>query len=103
MYVVYNTYDNLVKIKVSDFYRGVKRPFRFEGATSVQLELPSIPQTISSGIDWSIGDGVVEMDLGAAGLTPGTYPARLVVFDPLHPNGQSLVHEDVHRFQLRVV
>lgn len=103
MEIVYNGYDNPNRVRISVLESGLKLPMDLSGATSVVLELPDIPQTISTGIDFSIGDGIVEMSLGDAGIPVGNHRARLVAIDPLHPDGQVLVHEDIHRFRLKVV
>ncbi len=37
--------------------------------------------------DWSVGGGVLRLDLGAEGLAKGDYTARLFIFDASNPAG----------------
>lgn len=103
MQVVYNGYDNDIKIRVSEVAQGIKRSFDFTAVSSVQLQLPDIPMVISSGIDFSEGNGVLRLSLGDDNIPVGKHKARLVVYDAQHPSGQVLIHEDVHNFWLRAV
>jgi len=101
--ITYNGYDNVIEIKVSDYYLGVKRAYDFSTATAIEIILPDIPQTVTAGIDSSVGSGVLRLSLGAAGIPVGTHKARLVAKDATHPNGQILAHEEVHNFRLQVL
>jgi hypothetical protein len=103
MEIVYNGFDNEVRVKVSEAVNGVIAPFDFSGATSLELYIPDLDQTITSGIDWSHGGGVVSFELGQQNIPIGNHRLRLTVFDPLHPNGQILLHELIHDFRLRVI
>lgn len=44
-------------------------------------------------IDWSLGGGKIELNLGGVDVTAGSYRARLVVFGPNFPDGYVLTHE----------
>lgn len=93
MEIVYDGFDNQNTIRVSEVVNGVATPFDFTGVTSLELYLPGLDQTITTGIQAGNSDGVVTFTLGSQSLPKGSYLARLVAFDPLHPNGQILVHE----------
>lgn len=103
MELVYSGFDNEVRIKVGEGVNGSIAPFDFSGATSLELYVAELDQTITTGIDWSIGGGVVSFELGQQNIPVGNYRLRLTVFDPLHPNGQILLHELIHDFRLRVI
>lgn len=103
MNIVFSGYDNGVRVRISEIVEGFKEPLDFEGASSVELYLPDLDITIDSGIDFSEGGGVLTMQLGHASVPKGRHSARLLVYDPLHPNGQVLVHEHVHKFEILVV
>lgn len=103
MEIVYNGYDNEIKLRFSEIVAGIKRFVDFSGATSVELVLPDIPQTVTSDIDWSHGKGVVTFKLGDDGLPLGDHRARVVINDVLHPNGQILIHEDSGALKIKVV
>lgn len=102
MELVYNGFDNENVLRIKELSGGSTAPFDFSGASSIELYIPALDMTIDSGIDWGDGDGVVKFTLGGSAIPEGTYYGRLVVFDPLHPNGQILVHELSKTLQLRV-
>lgn len=103
MEIVYNGYDNKITLQISQVVNNVSEHLDFSGVDSMELLLPDSDQTITTGIDWSAGNGVVRFNLGDAGLTKGHHPARLIAFDPLHPDGQVILHETVHNFVLWVL
>lgn len=45
-------------------------------------------------IDYSLGSGQIQFNFQDESVVPGNYKARLVVYDPAHPDGQVLFHED---------
>lgn len=102
MEIVYNGYDNEIRLKVSELVQGSLSPFDFTGATSVELVLPELNRTITNGIGFSEGNGVLTLALGDASIPTGRWKARIVVFDPLHADGQIVVHEEIHRLRLYV-
>lgn len=67
-------------------------------ATRFLLTIPSIPLEIDTDTDATAitGDaaGLVTLDINDASVTEGEYYARLRAFDPQHPIGQILIHED---------
>lgn len=56
------------------------------GATAVVVDSDVQPDALS----WQT-PGKLMLKLGSVGLTPARYAARLIVFDPTHPNGQVLI------------
>lgn len=102
MEIVYNGFDNQNTVRISEMVNGVITPFDFTGVTSLELYIPQLNTTISSGVQGGNSDGVVTFTLGDKNLTKGVYLARLVAFDPLHPNGQILVHELSGALRFRV-
>lgn len=56
----------------------------------------------STLIDWSAGDGVVRLALGALALPVGLHAATLVAYDALHANGQVLAHPSLSDAQLLI-
>lgn len=103
MHVVFNGYDNPIKLKLSERVLNGIEPLDLSGASSVSLILPDLSTTISSGITFNAGNGIIEMSLGGEAIPKGVHRARLVVVDPLHPNGQVLLHETVNDFRVRVI
>lgn len=104
MEIVYNGSDNENIIEVSEKVGNVTTPVDLTGATGLELYLPFLDRTITTGIDYASPDGVIKFKLGDQNIPAGkTYLARLTVFDPLHPNGQILVHELSGSLLFRVV
>lgn len=103
MEIVYDGFDNQNTIRVSELVDGVLTPFDFSGVTGLELYLPALDLTITTGIQAGNSDGVVTFTLGDQNLPKNTYLARLIAFDPLHPNGQILVHELSGSLLFRVI
>ena len=82
--------------------------FDFTGVTRYTLTftvgavVTVLDTNITPGIITSIGDGELEFDLGAAGITPGTYVADLRIFNPTYPTGFLLHEGDGHSLVLDV-
>ena len=91
--IVYFVGDNCAELEVSR--DGVLLPL--DGVTRMVLTLEngSGDAVIDSdaqpaALSWQ-SPGKLKFKLGGVGLAPGTYAARLIVYDPTHPNGQVLI------------
>ena len=92
---VFTNRDNKPSIIVSQ--NGI--PFDFSTVTRIVLFLVEDSITVDSDISptsivWSAGNGKIDFDLSGLTPTAATQTARLVVYDPSHPNGQVFIHED---------
>lgn len=98
---VYRGRDNTsaARFQRYDEARGKYVPLDFSNVLRMILVLPETqPQvvfdtlTAPDTMDWlSLGQGEIEFKLAHYALTPGTYKARLIVYDEDHPNGQVVV------------
>lgn len=57
----------------------------------------------SALIDWSQGGGVVEFNINDLSVESGARVAKLIAYDPDHPNGQNLLHEESFRLVFKFV
>ena len=104
---VFNGADNPAEFDV-DYYDddGELAAEPLAGVSRVALSLQGVgvvADTASGGtITWTAA-GRIAAYLGAAGLTPGAYPARVRVYDPDHPNGQFITYPNTqNRVTVRV-
>lgn len=70
----------------------------FIGTSHATLEIygPNIvvdSRVNPEAIDWTLGGGKIELNLGAINVPPGAYRARLKVFNSVFVDGQVLTHE----------
>ena len=91
--IVYLGRDNRSELEVSR--AGVLMPW--DGVTRMVLTLENggsdavIDSEVQpAALSWQ-SPGKLVLKLGGVSLPPGQYPARLIVYDPTHPNGQVLV------------
>lgn len=102
--VVYLGRDNPIAIQLSEDGQVLD----LSGITRMTLEVAGHGVVVdsaenSSGIIWEGPDGVIRMNLGDAEVPPGVYAATIVAYDPLHPDGQVLVHPCGASLTLRFV
>lgn len=96
--VVYAGRDNVTASRFL-IYDDAKRkdvPLDFSDVERMVLVLPEVGVAFDSAISagavvWSAGSGVIEFDLSAYAVAPGTYQAQLMAFDAEHPRGQVVV------------
>ena len=91
---VYLNRDNPISVEFKedgsliDFSAATRMVLSFAGSLVV-ADTNSNPALI----DWSIGSGVVEFNLNDLAIADGELlHATLVVYDPLHTDGQVLIH-----------
>lgn len=84
--VVYLGHDNAIDLKlladgvVFDITNTTRMTLAF-GSTVIDSD------THSNVFDWSIGDGELNLTLGAQTIATGTYYAELVVYDSVNTDG----------------
>lgn len=88
--------DNYAEIKVINGQDG--QLVDFAGVTRMVLSFSESGEVVDSdvnsgAIDWTQGLGVIRFKLGGLSLPTAEQLARLVVYDPLHTNGQVVIHE----------
>jgi len=103
MEIIYRDYDNSVLMKVSQKEGSTYTPFDFTTATGIEIYFPGIDITLENEITVTGTTGVLELFLNDNQFPKGSHRFRLVVKDVLHPNGQILLHENVHAPRLRVM
>ncbi len=95
---VYNNRDNLAQAKFTK--DGSAIDFTDPATTRMTLELVGSGVTIDTDslatdvdIIWT-SSGVVQFDIGHAGVPAGTYQSRLVRYTAAFDDGETLTHED---------
>lgn len=96
---VYLGRDNPVKLQLVDSITSTPLDFtsvskfelvlRLSGETDIAFDSDMNPAVF----DWSEGSGKVNLYLGQEPIAESIRMARLIAYDPAHPNGQTLIHE----------
>ena len=98
--VAYTGRNNVIDLELADDSDGRMKPSALTDAERGALSLPLITKielveggTVratsdqTSYFDWTQGDGLLVIALGAAGLAARTYNCNLVVYDTLNTDG----------------
>lgn len=83
---VYLGHDNVVEVQLLD----EREIMDLSSVTRMTIDFADtiIDSAVHTDVfDWSAGNGVLRMALGAQALTVGPYMAQLVVYDPENTNG----------------
>lgn len=84
---------------VLDFSTATRMVLKFRGS-----DIEADSDVDSSLIDWTIGGGVVEFSIGGLDIPNGSeLSSSLIVYDPLHSEGQILVHSDNNELYFRFI
>lgn len=72
-----------------DFSSITRAVVKFEGS-----EIEADTDVDSALIDFLVGGGDITFSFGGLAIDAGEYPVSLIIYDPLHLNGQILAHAE---------